>query len=276
MARRKSKNNFGCLFWIAIILLVVVIFLFNRENTLAAWQKISHVIEEKTGNELPNFNPFEKKTDEKKPEVIKKTVIAEETKTQPSIKIKKQPQSLPKEEKQDINIKKPEKETKKEETKEIVTIVSKPKEEKKSSQLRYRRAKLYFALVSEDGSIHLKAVNRQVGFEDSPLTRVIEELIQGPNIDELNIGLQSLIPGESRLRSAWVKNNTAFLDFNQDFQFNSIGKEGQLVQLQQIVNTACQFSTVEKVQFLIEGKQKQFLGAEGISINIPLSPASFN
>ena len=44
----------------------------------------------------------------------------------------------------------------------------------------------------------------------------------------------------------------------------------------QIVYTSTEFSTVDSVQFLIDGNKKDYLGSEGQWIGSPLSRASFN
>nr|WP_257225304.1 GerMN domain-containing protein [Treponema parvum] len=52
--------------------------------------------------------------------------------------------------------------------------------------------------------------------------------------------------------------------------------EGYLGQLMQIVYTATSFSTVDSVQFLIEGQKKDYLGSEGVWIGSPLARSSFS
>jgi len=45
--------------------------------------------------------------------------------------------------------------------------------------------------------------------------------------------------------------------------------------LRQIVYTATSFSTVNSVQFIIEGQREDYLGSEGTWIGSPLSRSSF-
>ena len=68
---------------------------------------------------------------------------------------------------------------------------------------------------------------------------------------------------------------TQFLNFNENFEFNSVGVEGCITQLMQIVYTATDFSTVKSVQFLVEGEKKEYLGTEGQWIGSPLSRNNF-
>ncbi|QTQ17448.1 GerMN domain-containing protein [Treponema parvum] len=68
----------------------------------------------------------------------------------------------------------------------------------------------------------------------------------------------------------------AFLNFSEEFEYNPYGVEGYLGQLMQIVYTATSFSTVDSVQFLIEGQKKDYLGSEGVWIGSPLARSSFS
>ena len=61
-----------------------------------------------------------------------------------------------------------------------------------------------------------------------------------------------------------MKDGTAYLDFSEAFRFNSLGKEGLSAQLQQVVYSATEFSTVKRVQILLEGKTADYLGPEGL------------
>ena len=72
-----------------------------------------------------------------------------------------------------------------------------------------------------------------------------------------------------------VYDGVATLDFSEEFEYNRYCVDGYLGQLQQIVYTATAFPTVDKVLFLIDGELRQFLGGEGIRIDLPLSRESF-
>ena len=84
-----------------------------------------------------------------------------------------------------------------------------------------------------------------------------------------------MIPPDTKLISIEVKNNIPEINLSEDFQFNRYGIEAYQAQLSQIVFTACEYSTVDSVQFLIQGQKKEYLGAEGIWIGSPLSVNSF-
>lgn len=149
----------------------------------------------------------------------------------------------------------------------------KPAEEDKSSG--DRDARIYFVKVNTEGLISLKSVTRSVDFSSSPLTQTINTLIRGPGSDEINKGSLTLIPEGSRLLSARVEGGTAYLNFNEAFRFNPLGREGYLAQLKQVVYTSTEFSSIKNVQILIEGVIRDYLGGEGFYIGEPLSRESF-
>ena len=144
-------------------------------------------------------------------------------------------------------------------------IPSKPIEAK-------RKLTLYFVAIDSDGSIIRKPVVKTVPKTDSPLTDAIKNLLAGPDASDK---VRTLIPSGTKLIGASVKNGIATLNFNEAFVFNqNFGNDGYSAQLQQIVYTATEFSTVNSVQFLIEGEKKDFL-VEGLWIGSPLSRANF-
>ena len=138
-----------------------------------------------------------------------------------------------------------------------------------------RNATVYLIRVTDDGKINTEGVSRRVYFDASPMTETIGSLLTGPNRDELNAGLLNLVPSGTRLLSASVRNGVANLNFSEEFRFNPMGVEGLVAQLKQIVYTTTEFSTVNAVQFYIEGETVTFLGSEGLRIDRPLSRDSF-
>lgn len=156
---------------------------------------------------------------------------------------------------------------------EQVKQAENPAQEENSSN--NRDARIYFVKVNAEGQISLKSVTRSVDFSNSPLTQTINTLINGPDSNEINKGSLSLIPEGSRLLSARVEGGTAYLNFNEAFRFNPLGREGYLAQLKQIVYTSTEFPSIKNVQILIEGVIREYLGGEGFYIGEPLSRESF-
>ena len=124
-------------------------------------------------------------------------------------------------------------------------------------------------LIQEANMVQVKA-NRKLNVSNTPLLDSINALLAGPTADEKRRGIISLVPEGSRLLSARVDGNTAYLDFNQEFRYNTRGSEGCAAQVKQIVWTATEFPNIYDVQFLIEGKIVNFL-SEGVVINSPIS-----
>ncbi|MDR0554006.1 MAG: GerMN domain-containing protein [Treponema sp.] len=127
----------------------------------------------------------------------------------------------------------------------------------------------YLIQVDRDGDIVRTGVVRSLPASISPLRDVIETLLSGPTAEELQRGLTSLIPRETKLLNVVIRGNTAYINFNEDFQFNTFGVEGYLGQLRQVVWTATEFSAINDVQILIEGRRVDYLG-EGIWIGGPV------
>ena len=136
-------------------------------------------------------------------------------------------------------------------------------------------ARLFFVKVSDEGKIGLKSVLRAVPSSGSPLTSAVNALLEGPRPGELSNDVLSLLPENSRLIGARVEGGVAFLDFSEDFRFNALGIEGYRAQVEQVVFTATEFPTVDKVQFLIEGQRIDFLGGEGFWVGGPLGRDDF-
>lgn len=138
-----------------------------------------------------------------------------------------------------------------------------------------RIVSLFFVRVDADGMVTRHEVKRTVGSSDSPLTDALNALLEGPTTDELSRDLISLVPSGTKLLSAQVRGSTAYLNFNDAFMINPYAIEGYAAQLKQIVYTATSFGTVKDVQFLIEGEKRDYLGGEGVYIGKPLSRGSF-
>ncbi|MBQ1983058.1 MAG: GerMN domain-containing protein, partial [Spirochaetaceae bacterium] len=134
---------------------------------------------------------------------------------------------------------------------------------------------LCYVMIDSDGSVIRKEVIKEFPKNSSPLTTAINNLLSGPSADEVEKGYMSLIPEGTKLLGARVANKTATLNFSESFSFNRYGVQGYLGQLMQIVYTATSFSTIDNVQFLIEGQKLEYLGGEGVWIGSPLSRISF-
>lgn len=141
--------------------------------------------------------------------------------------------------------------------------------------IKQRQSSLFFVKIEDDGVISRREVKRTIAASDSPLTDAITALLAGPSEGEIRSGLVSLIPRGTKLLGISVRGSTAIIDLSDAFMYNHYGVEGYSAQLKQVVYTATSFSSIQDVQILIEGQQKEYLGGEGVYIGKPLSRNSF-
>jgi spore germination protein GerM len=253
--KRKRTASLGCLFWIALILLILVIFLFNRSRIEQVLEATGFIDVLSSVQEKPEI-----KTDEPETKAPAKET-AEEPASGPG-KPESRIEEKPKEADDSfvaLEIVPQEAPTQAEDSPAVEETQTK----------RLRRATLYF--VFHDGtSGELRRVVRPIYYTDSPLTDTLKALLEGPSASELNQNLLSLVPQKSEIRSVAVKDGVAFIDMTEAFRFNSFGYEGAVLQLKQLIYTATEFPTVDQVQFLIEGVKQQYLNPEGLYIGKPL------
>ncbi|MBN2351871.1 MAG: GerMN domain-containing protein [Spirochaetales bacterium] len=144
-----------------------------------------------------------------------------------------------------------------------------------ASNRNVRNSKVYFLTRKSNDSIELASVSRQVVHENAPLTGTLAVLLKGPTKNEKRSSIISLIPEGTKLEDVYVKGDTAFISFNQEFRYNDYGVPGLKAQLKQVIYTATEFSNIGKVQILIDGKKIDYLAQEGVYVGAPLSRSSF-
>jgi germination protein M len=254
MAKHK-RASLGCLFWIALILLVVVVFLINQQNIQAVLKDTGF---------LTLFQKQENQADNKV--TIKYNTEPEKNNDMPLKKDKQDDNEVA------LHIENPEQN--KNEEQETKKSDQGNKEENEKTYIR--KAKLYFVTMNKGDQFELKSVQRSVAYKDSPLTETLYSLLKGPNEKEFNNELMNLIPRQTKINNIYVKGDTAYLDFNEEFRFNSLGVFGLTAQLKQIVYTVTEFSNISQVQILINGKIVDYLAQEGVFVGKPLARKSFN
>ena len=296
MARKQKKRraSFGVLFWIAFILLITTIFLYNRDQIARVLNEteLVEVLKDRVGigtssdgeppavedgaDGMPAPEPDAGDGDgsEDTPQVVR---VREPGGAPPERAPQEDPDAGPAESTQTPEDTPDDAETTPDGDGEVTTGArpARPEEDAERDVTRVRDAGVYFIRVTDDGKIHPHRVDRRVSYVNSPMTETIKTLISGPTMEELNLGLLNLIPKGTELLSARVQNGTAYLNFNESFRFNPMGVEGFLAQLQQIVFSSTEFETVERVQFLIDGSRREYLGGEGVYIGEPLTRDSF-
>ncbi len=128
--------------------------------------------------------------------------------------------------------------------------------------------KIYLARQLKN-EITLAEKRIEIAKTPSPLKGTIENLVTYQDENLLN-----LIPHNTRLRKVWIKNGIAYIDFSEEFGYNSYGNLGYKLQIYQVVYTATQFSSVKAVHFYINGKPADYLGGDGYPVNNPVYPFS--
>ncbi len=245
--RSASKSALGCLFWIGLAAVLGIAAYAAREPIQKAFSNVFKPVE----------TPAPSVTVKPLAETEKETPAPAQEKPSPAVETPKSGMSAETE-----PGKTPQKGSAKPETRLPETPAP-------------RKIRLFFANVDAQGAVSVKGVIRTIPASDSPLLDTILTLLKGPTSQEMNVGLLTMIPSETRLLGAVVRGETAYLDFSESFRFNTLGAEGLNAQLKQVVYAATEFPTVKNVQFLIEGKKVQYLGSEGIRIDSPLDRQSF-
>lgn len=281
----NRRTSIGVLFWIAFILLVLVIFLANRGNIEHVLETtgIVEVIRDRFGpSGQVSEEPSAPEVDERTPEPVEdpRVTIQEQPSLpeQPPVseppRLDPPPQGEPESrvERTSPAPELPQPEVQPQPRPAPAQRAPSPDPEKPNRLM----AGLYFIKVTEDGRTYPQRVVRPVYYDSGPLTETIRALLAGPTGDELKNGLLNTIPEGTRLISAHVHDGTAYLNFNQAFRFNALGAEGTVAQLLQIIYSSTEFPTVDRVQFLVDGERIDYLGGDGIFVGEPLGRNAFS
>jgi len=128
---------------------------------------------------------------------------------------------------------------------------------------------LYFLKLDEKSEkIYLSTVKRKVP-EKQILSLTLEQLIKGPTAYEQGKGYITAVPSHLKIRSINIKGKTAEIDFNGVIEEGAAG-DILLKRIQQIVNTATQFESVDSIIIKINGQRRKTIGGDGYSIGGPL------
>ncbi len=115
--------------------------------------------------------------------------------------------------------------------------------------------KLYFARY-EDNQIFLQPETRPVSDDDDLYKSVLEELVKGPESEQL----YPTLPSNTVVYSVKVEEGLAVADFSKEIitNFEEIPHSSttEMLAIYSIVNTLTEFDEIEKVRITIEGKQQ--------------------
>ena len=258
---KQKRSQIGCLFWVALVLLALVVVLFNRpgfEKTLKSIGVSNLISTHVPPSKPPTLTRVEQSPAISEPRAHENPVAQPKgsggqstpnsensASTPPPVQLPPAPGTGPQ------------------------VAIRSPAPHKRSQPFQ-----IYFVQLGSGGNAHLVPISRDVTFIDEPLTKTIDLLLKGVTSSEKEHGIASLIPSGTTLINARVSNGTAYLNFSDRFRFNSLGKEGYDRAVKQVVYTATQFPTVQRVQILLDGQIREYLGPEGLAIGSPLDRKS--
>ncbi len=273
MAKKKDKKidqkGMALACWILGLLILIIVF-FLKQDVIYSNLKTTNFFERLFGSTPQFIENHEVKIEPEPKEETIITIKTEEPVPSKEIEEIKPPVEEVKEKPKSEEI------VQEKLQKKAEPAVKKPAEPKKEVKtVTVTNQKLYFVYIGEDGVVSRKVITKAVEKNDSPLMTNLKLLLAGPTSADTAKGYKTLIPSGTRLISASVRDGVAYLNFSEEFEFNSVGVDGYIGQLMQIVYTATEFSTVKAVQFLVDGQKKDYLGSEGVWIGSPLSRASF-
>ncbi|MDR0587097.1 MAG: GerMN domain-containing protein [Treponema sp.] len=248
--KKKKSSGFGwLLFWLAFLIGVTLLFVVNREkiqNSLSILKDLVADPEARPG--VPGSDVSAADTDET--DAASGVAVDRPAVEPPAAAVEPAPPPLP-------------------DTPSAPPAVQ-PQAAPPAVQPGTVKRQVYLIRLDNDGGLVAAKVERSLPSGDSPMRDALEAVIRGPSADEAKRNLLSLIPENVTILGATVRGSTAYIDFSEDFLFNTYGIEGYAGQLRQVVWTATEFGNVKDVQILIEGKRLDYLG-EGIWIGSPLS-----
>jgi hypothetical protein len=121
---------------------------------------------------------------------------------------------------------------------------------------------------------HVAPVRRVVAHTPAVARAALAALLRGPSAAEQHQGYTSAIPGSTSLRSVSLSNGVLTVDLSGRFQAGG-GSVSMLLRVAQVVYTATQFPTVDRVAFRVDGKPVEAIGGEGVLVSPPVGRADF-
>lgn len=127
---------------------------------------------------------------------------------------------------------------------------------------------LYFSDTSGAG---MKEVTSKLTYDMTvPLARLlVEQLLAGPeNVEDVNTSdVRQTIPEGTVLNSLTIRDNVCYLDLSKEFNNVQAEVKSEIV-IYTIVNTLCELSDVNKVQFTVDGESQEVYG-DTKGFNVP-------
>jgi spore germination protein GerM len=94
------------------------------------------------------------------------------------------------------------------------------------------------------------------------------EPLGGPSAAEAAAGLVTSIPSGTWLLGLRIDRGVAYVDLSGSFAFGG-GSRSMLTRIAQVVHTLTWFPTVGSVRFLIDGREVDAIGGQGVIVDHP-------
>ncbi len=121
----------------------------------------------------------------------------------------------------------------------------------------------------------IAAASREIYGSPEVAAGSLNELLTGITPYEQDLGFGSEIPAETRLKDIALQDDgTAIVDLSPEFEAGG-GSFSMQMRVAQIVFTATQFDTIDRVQFRVDGQEVDAIGGEGVMVDEPLTRDDF-
>ncbi|MEW6189267.1 MAG: GerMN domain-containing protein [Actinomycetota bacterium] len=154
---------------------------------------------------------------------------------------------------------------KKEVEKKKVKVTKEKKREREEEKPETMVITLYFG---DEQAEYLLPEKREIPRTEAIARVAIEELIEGPK----ESGHFPTIPEGTRLLGIRIEDGIAHVDFSEELvERHPGGSAGETMTIYSIVNTLAEFPSIQRVKFLVEGKEIETL-AEHMDLTEPIAP----
>lgn len=121
---------------------------------------------------------------------------------------------------------------------------------------------------------HLSPVRRIVPRTTGVAAAALRALLRGPTSAERTAGYGTTIPVGTALRGVSVSGRVATVDLTRRYESGG-GSLSMLLRVAQVVYTATQFPTVDRVAFRLDGQPTEAIGGEGVIVAPPVGRRAF-
>jgi germination protein M len=134
----------------------------------------------------------------------------------------------------------------------------------------------FFLDDAASGDPALVPVLRTVPKSKATAKAAMRMLLAGPSAKERAASprVRTLVPGDTRLLGFNISDGLATVDLSRDFESGG-GTFSLRGRLAQVVYTLTQFSTVDRVNFRLDGKAVTVFSSEGILLRKPVTRATY-